>query len=502
MSKALNLLKRNASNPKLWLLLGLGLTTAVLLVTETRRRRRRRRIPISPDKELYGAFMQRFELLPFPGARNQMLCGLTFAVKDIFHVKGNVTGFGNPDWKKTHPQAEITALVVTALLSNGATCVGNTLMDEFSFGISGQNHHYGTPINPRTPSCIPGGSSSGSAVAVAAGLVDFAIAAVFVSVGTDTTGCVRIPAAFCGILGFRPSHGAVTTIGVLPNAQSLDTIGWFARDPSVLSLVGRVLLQSNSVETKRIRQISFADDLFQLSKVHNLKTVSVIGKAIETLTGYPSPRHMNICQYIASKVPNLKGFCEQLAHQQDGTSILKALSTVMLSLQGYEFKTNHEEWIKHAKPRLGCYASDRVTAAIKTTNDNIKALYRVRTEMRAAFQCLLKDDGILVIPTVADNPLKLNTEKEISSEFHERAFALSSIASISGCCQVAIPLGHHNDCCVSVSFMSSHGTDKFLLDTVCDMYKTLQEQVSVAYSPLPPPDTNGNFEIYDLLENV
>ncbi|MED6108739.1 hypothetical protein PIB30_026825 [Stylosanthes scabra] len=497
MSKALSLVKRNASNPKLWLLLGLGLglTTTVLLLTHTRRTRRTRRLLTSSDKNFFGAFIHRFELLPFRAAPNQTLRGLTFAVKDIFHVKGTVTGFGNPDWKKTHPEAEVTALVVTALLSNGATCLGKTLMDEFSFGISGQNQHYGTPINPRTPSCIPGGSSSGSAVAVAAGLVDFAI-------GTDTTGCVRIPAAFCGILGFRPSHGAVTTIGVLPNAQSLDTVGWFARDPSVLSLVGHVLLQSNSVETKRIRQILFADDLFQLSKVPKQKTISVISKAIKTLTGYPSLRHMNLCEYIASKVPSLKGFCEQLAHQQDGTSILKALSTVMLSIQGYEFKANHEEWVKHAKPRLGYYTSDRVIAAMKTTNDNIKALYRVRTEMRAAFQCLLKDDGILVIPTVADNPLKLSTEKEISSEFHERAFALSSIASISGCCQVAIPVGEHNDCCVSVSFISSHGADKFLLDAVFDMYKTIQEQVNVAHSPMPASDTNGNLEIFDLLENL
>uniref|UniRef100_M1AFY4 Amidase domain-containing protein n=1 Tax=Solanum tuberosum TaxID=4113 RepID=M1AFY4_SOLTU len=86
------------------------------------------------------------------------------------------------------------------------------------FRITGENVHYGTPTNPKLPSHIPGGSSSGSAVAVAAELVDFAL-------GTDTTGCIRVPVAFCGVFGFRPSHGAVSTIGVLPVSQSLDSIG-------------------------------------------------------------------------------------------------------------------------------------------------------------------------------------------------------------------------------------------------------------------------------------
>ncbi|KAK7328149.1 hypothetical protein VNO77_22245 [Canavalia gladiata] len=492
MSKSFKVMKDNASNPKLWFLIGIGVAGVVLLV-ETRRNRNRK-----PLKEDLGAFVERFEALSFTAFpqsqpnQNQMLSALTFAVKDIFDVKGYVTGFGNPDWKRTHEEAAETAIVINTLLSNGATFVGKTVMDEFSFGISGENKFYGTPTNPHMPSCIPGGSSSGSAVAVAAGLVDFAI-------GTDTTGCVRIPAAFCGILGFRPSHGIISTMGVLPNAQSLDTVGWFARDPSVLHRVGLVLLQLNLVEHKRTRRIIFADDLFQLSKVPSQKTVYIICKAIEKMSGYQSPNHMNLCQYIASNVSSLKGFRKQLTHPKNGLSVLKALTSVMLSLQGYEFKTNHEEWVNSVKPRLGRGVSGCVNAAMNTTHGDIKTLYKVRHEMLGAFQSLLKDDGILVIPTVADDPLKLNLEKGFSSEFHDRAFALSSIASISGCCQVAIPLGYHSDYCLSVSFISAHGADKFLLDTVLDMYTTLQEQVSVAHA-FPLQDTNGNMETSELLK--
>ncbi|KAM3694530.1 hypothetical protein ACJW31_07G065100 [Castanea mollissima] len=153
-------------------------------------------------------------------------------------------------------------------------------------------------------------------------------------------------------------------------------------------------------------------------------------------------------------------------------------SAALLLLHRYEFKTNHEEWVNSVKPKLGPDVSDRVLAAINTTHENMKILYKVRTEMRAALQNILKDDGILVIPTVADSPLKLNTKKGLSAEFHDRIFALSSIASISGCCQVSIPLGKHNGCPISVSFITFHGTDKFLLDTVLDMYSSLQEQAT------------------------
>ncbi|CAI8617912.1 unnamed protein product [Vicia faba] len=493
MSQSLNLIKHHASNPKLWLIVGLGIAGGIVVLSETRRRRRRRNTP----KQDFGAFIERFELLPFPQppppSAKQTLSSLTFAISDVFDVKGYVTGFGNPLWKRTHDEAEKTAIVVTALLFNGATCVGKTVMDEFSFGFSGENKYYGTPINPKMPACVPGGSSSGSAVAVAAGLVDFAI-------GTDTTGCVRIPASLCGIFGFRPSHGAVSTIGVFPNAQSLDTIGWFARDPTILHCVGHVLLQSNSVDTKRSRCIVFADDLFQLSKDATQKTIHVIGKAIESMPGYQAPKHMNLCEYIVSKVPSLR-LHEQLADQQNGTSILKTLSTVMLSLQRYEFKANYEEWVKSVKRRLHGGVPNNVIKAISATHDNIKALYKVRTEMRGALQSLLKDGGILVIPSVADIPLKLNAKKSFCSEFHDRTFALSSIASMSGCCQVTIPLGYHDDCCISVSFISPHGTDKFLLDTILDMYASLQKQASSGFHSIPLPNINGNREPSELLKD-
>ncbi|CAN4125149.1 unnamed protein product [Withania somnifera] len=485
--------KLDVSNPKVWVVIGVGFA-GMLILAEVSRRRLKARSSIEED---YGAFIERIKLLPFPQppppASRLSLSGLTFAIKDNIDVKEYVTGFGSPEWKRTHEVATKTAMLVCALLKNGSTCVGKTIMDEFGLGITGENVRYGTPTNPKWPSHIPGGSSSGSAVAVAAELVDF-------SLGTDTTGCIRVPAAFCGVFGFRPSHGAVSTIGVLPVSQSLDSIGWLARDPSVLRQVGHVLLQIPSVETKRTRCFIIADDLFQLYKVPKEKTVYVVTNVIEKLSGYQTPKHLNLGRYIASNVPSLKGFIEESTVQQNGMSTLRALSFVMFLLRRYEFKTNYEEWMKAMKPRLGSHVSNDISAAVTLAPENIKVLYKVRTEMRVAMQNILKNDGILVLPTVADPPLKLKSRKGLSAEFHDRAFALLGIASMSGCCQAAIPFGEHDNYPISLSFIASHGTDKFLLDTILDMYSSLQEEVCIQSSTSPLQDTNGSIDASELLK--
>ncbi|KAL9262295.1 Outer envelope protein 64, mitochondrial-like protein [Drosera capensis] len=236
-------------------------------------------------REDSGAFVKRFLLPPVPQtpppAARLRLTGLAFAVKDIFEVEGLVTGFGNLDWERTHEVARKTAVVVTSLLKNGASCVGATVLDEFSLGITGENVHHETPVNPQMPSNNPGGSSSGSAV-VAAKIVDFAL-------GTDSIGCVSIPAAYCGVLGYLPSHGAASLTGVLPNSHSLDTSvrGWFAQDPSIRNRVGHVLLGLNTLEPKRARHILFAEDLFELSKLPKQRTFDVLSGVVLSLMGIP-----------------------------------------------------------------------------------------------------------------------------------------------------------------------------------------------------------------------
>ena len=123
---------------------------------------------------------------PIVGASHGPLAGLTAAIKDMYDIAGERTGGGSPEWLQVHPPASRTAGVVQQLSDAGATIVGKTICDEFFYSISGANAHYGTPVNPRAPDRLPGGSSSGSAAATAAGMCDFALGSDFEGDKTET----------------------------------------------------------------------------------------------------------------------------------------------------------------------------------------------------------------------------------------------------------------------------------------------------------------------------
>ncbi|MFO0162476.1 MAG: amidase family protein [Alphaproteobacteria bacterium] len=182
-----------------------------------------------------GAFVsgQRIHIEGRPGGP---LASLTFAAKDLFDVAGVPTGGGNHDWPTGRPIPTRHAWAVQALLDGGATLIGKTITDEVSLGILGENAFDGTPINVRAPGRVAGGSSSGSAAAVAAGLCHTAL-------GTDTGGSVRVPASFCGLYGIRPTHGRLDVTGMMSQAPTSDTTGWFARDAATFARVSSVLLQ-------------------------------------------------------------------------------------------------------------------------------------------------------------------------------------------------------------------------------------------------------------------
>ncbi|XP_016487874.2 amidase 1 [Nicotiana tabacum] len=420
----------------------------------------------------YGALIEKFTLQPICSSSEQVpLNGLTFAVKDIFDVEGHITGFGNPDWAKTHSAATSTATTVLTLLKAGATCIGKTVMDEMAYSINGENVHYGTPLNPVSPDRVPGGSSSGSAVAVGAKLVDF-------SLGTDTGGSVRVPASYCGIYGIRPSHGVVSTAGVTPMAQSFDTVGWFARDPLILKQVGRVLLQSPQVNSVHPTNIIIAEDCFKLLDSKSNQLIEVLVNSVEKLYGSHMIKYVSVGDYIEGNVPSLKKFMT-LGTGNDESYIpsLLALSAAMRLLQRYEFKENHGEWVSTVKPSLGPGIAERVWEALKATDENIDVCHSVKAELRAALTALLGDSGILAIPTVPGPPPKLRSETSALEGFRVKAFSLLSIAGVSGFCQVSIPLGMQDNLPISVSLLVKHGSDWLLLDAVEAIHKVLKGQI-------------------------
>ncbi|XVF09459.1 hypothetical protein REPUB_Repub07fG0094500 [Reevesia pubescens] len=456
----------------LWVLLGLGLA-GILLMTKKLKK------TIKAD---FGAFIQKLELLPppqpAPPKAPHPLTGLNFAVSDVFDIEGYVTGFGHPDWVRTHKPSSRTSPVVLTLVEGGATCIGKTVVDELAYSINGENKHYSTPTNPAAPARIPGGSSSGAAVSVAANFVDF-------SLGIDTLGGVRIPAAFCGVIGFRPSYGVVSQTGIIPVSSSLDTVGLFAKDPNILRRVGLVLLQLPFSDQRHPRQILLADDCFQLLKIPMDRVSQVVINSTEKHFGRQVLKHENLENYLSSKVPSLKEFFGRKINGDAKISSIRLLANVAQFLQRYEFKFKHEEWINSEKPVLDSAISSQIKETLAVTDKEIEICKSIRTEMRLAVNSLLKDDGILVIPSTAYPPPKLGSKEIYSEDYQNSMFSLLSIASISGCCQVTLPLGYHDKCPVSVSFIARHGGDRFLLDTVQTMYSSLQEHAdTVAKSKL------------------
>ncbi|XP_047149382.1 translocon at the outer membrane of chloroplasts 64 isoform X2 [Vigna umbellata] len=450
----------------LWVLLGLGLA-GILLITRKLKK---------SVREDFGAFLEKLQLLPppqpAPPKAPHPLTALTFALSDLFDIEGRVSTFGHPEWARSHEPASSTSPAVSALVEGGATCVATTVVDDFALG------HYGTPTNPAAPARVPGGSSSGAAVAVAANFVDFAL-------GIDTTGGVRVPAGFCGILGFRPSHGAVSHLGIIPISTSLDTVGWFAKDPSILRRVGHILLQAPFVVQRSPRQIIIADDCFQHINVPLDRSSQVVVKATEKLFGRQVLKHINLGDYISSRVPSLKGCSGQKTNGEVKASSLKLLANIMQSLQRHEFKHTHDEWMNTVKPDLSPSVSVQLHEKFEVSGVEIENSKSIRSEMRSAINLLLKDEGILVIPTVADPPPKLGGKEILSDDYQSRASSLLSIASISGCCQVSIPLGFYDKYPISVSLIARHGGDRFLLDTLQTVYTTLQELADIASKSKP-----------------
>src|SRR5262249_49570730 len=149
-------------------------------------------------------------------AAQQPLQGIPIALKDLFDTAGVRTTAASAQWRNRVPSTDAT--VVQRLRAAGAVLVGKANMDEFAYNFTSETSVFGAGHNPWNPDCSPGGSSGGSAVAVASGMC-------LAALGSDTGGSIRLPAAFCGITGFKPTYGRVPTDGVAPLAWSLDHVG-------------------------------------------------------------------------------------------------------------------------------------------------------------------------------------------------------------------------------------------------------------------------------------
>jgi amidase len=380
-----------------------------------------------PDDAL-GAFC-RHTHVAVKGSGKGPLAGLTFGVKDIYDIAGHKTGFGSPDWLATHDAAATTAPVVVQLLAAGADMVGKTQTDELTYSLNGENAHYGTPVNVNAPGRIPGGSSSGSAAAVAGKLVDFAV-------GSDTGGSVRAPASFCGIYGIRPTHGRVSLEGACALAKSFDTAGWFARDAVLLERIGRVMFG----ETGAAKQGAafFAEDAFALL---GSAAVAALQPALE-------------------KIKAVTGPLQNVTVSAEG---LPQCFQAFRVLQGAEIHQQLGEWVSRVQPKLGPGVRERMQWTATITTAEVAAAQAVRDAVRRRMDELLQNNAVLVLPTVPDIAPLLNTPAAALDDFRARAMSLLCIAGHAGLPQVTLPLATLQGCPLGISLIAGRGNDALLL---------------------------------------
>ena len=368
------------------------------------------------------------------------LSGLTFAAKDIFDIAGHVTGGGNPDWKATHQPAERTAWAVRVLVDAGATMVGKTLTDEITRGIFGENAHYGTPANPRAPGRVPGGSSSGSASAVAGGLVDFAL-------GSDTGGSVRVPASFCGLYGLRPTHGRIPLDGVLLQAPSYDTVGWFARDVEIFARVGAVLLQRN-ITAGRPRRLLIAEDAFE-----------VADQAVRDALRPVVDRVASLLSHVARERLAPRHLSDWAAQQQ--------------VLQGREAWETARDWIDRVNPRFSFEVADRYVAARAISDADVEAARAARAAILQRMHALLVDGTVVCLPTTVTPAPPRGERTSARQAQRARISTLTCIAGTIGAPQVNLPLAEVDGLPVGLSLLGPRGTDELLIALARDVVHAL-----------------------------
>jgi len=378
-----------------------------------------------------GAFIEHDDVV-LRGSGTGPLAGLTFAAKDLYDIEGRVTGFGNPTWLATHAPAARTAPAVRRLLDAGAELVGKTHTDELAYSLNGENAHYGTPLNTAAPDRVPGGSSSGSASAVAGGAVDFAL-------GSDTGGSVRVPASYCGVFGFRPSHGRVPLDDACPLAPSFDAAGWFARDAGLLARVGEVMLAERMPE-RPLGRLLIGTDAFAIS----------------------DPQAQASLREAARRLGTAFASVEVVVVAPDG---LASWMPVFRILQAREVWRCHGDWVSRHEPRFGPGVRERFAFAATVTAEQAAEMAPRREAVSARMAALLGEGDALLLPSAPGAAPLRGSSGPILEDFRARALQLTCVAGLARLPQASLPLAEADGCPLGVSLLARRGADLALLRT-------------------------------------
>ncbi|SNT12662.1 amidase [Tropicimonas sediminicola] len=376
------------------------------------------------DKDPYRAFMP-YEPIPVASASDGPLSGLTLGVKDLFDVAGYRTGCGCPTRLAASPVMTRTAPAVQRLLDAGAQFVGKTHTDELAWALYGMNAHFGTPVNPAAPDRIPGGSSSGSAAAVAGGLVDIAV-------GSDTGGSIRAPASFCGIWGIRPTHDRIPLDGAQALAPSFDTCGLFARDGETLLRGMEVLAGPDTAPLPDAPELLWPTEMHaQLGEAQSaLCSAAFDGLTAREVYVYP-----------------------------DG---VEAAYATYLTTNGADCAEAIVPYIRASGMPLVRGIDGRAAAAEALTPEEIATARAARAAFRDHVESVV-GQGVLLAPAVHDAPFRLDAPVEVFDGFRHDAMRLLCVAGMSGLPQVVFPAGKVDGAPYGVSLIGPRGSDLSLI---------------------------------------
>jgi len=368
------------------------------------------------------------------------LAGLTVAAKDVMDVAGFRTGAGNPTWLSQSEPARKSALAVELVLAAGARWVGKTVTDELAYSLTGVNAHYGTPVNPASPDRIPGGSSSGSAVAVAAGDVDIAL-------GTDCAGSMRLPASFCGVWGMRPTHGRIAKNGSFSLAPSFDTLGWFAAQGEHMARMLALLARTQVPPSSRPALTVPADVL--------------------ALCDAP------VQEAFGQMVEPLRAHCE-LSFLPVGTLPLEAWRDAHRSLQMSEIWQQHGPWVERYGQHLGADVLARFRAASAVKASEVAAAQVVRVEAGASLARRL-DGRLFLMPTVPTTAaLRASSEQELAL-LRSSWLKVLSMAGLAGLPEVSFPWTAMGGAPFGLSILGPRGADEAVLSAAEFVHDLLRQ---------------------------
>ncbi len=364
------------------------------------------------------------------GTASGPLAGLTFAAKDLFDVAGHATGAGNPTWLATHAPATRSSPLVEALLGAGAQLMGKTITDELAYSLHGDNVHYGAPLNARAPERVTGGSSSGSAAAVAARLVDFAL-------GTDTGGSTRVPASYCGLWGLRPTHGLLSAEGLVPLHPRYDTPTWLAHEASTFARVGEVLLPAGAYTPTRLLRL---DDISALADEAFAQPLAKVIAALQKALGAQA----------------------QSVRASEGSSLeyWRGAYAASGAFEGWQV---HGDWITQARPTFAPAIAARWRGASEVSADAAAKADAQARSIRAQVRALLGEDGVAVLPSAASLAPLRNADPADVDAIRLRTMAMSCIGGLSGLPQVSMPFTAPDGTPIGISLLGPAGSDLALI---------------------------------------